>query len=96
MSSTLTAEVCDNFQASQYKLTVYPECVCLCGFNPEPAQGVLSRAGHHGDVREESGALWRVLESRSGDVAETLWLQHGHYSCNQCTYKTQLQQHYLD
>lgn len=66
-----------------------PIFVLVRCFNPEPAQGVLGRPGHHGDVQEESRALWRVLESRSGDVAEALQLQHGHHSCNQCTDKTQ-------
>lgn len=43
-------------------------------FFPESAQGVLSWTGYHGDVREESRAVWRVLESRSGDVVEALQL----------------------
>lgn len=51
--------------------------VCCCGvlsFNPEPAQGLLSRAGHLGDVWEEPGALRGILESCTRDVAEILRL----------------------
>lgn len=59
-------------------------CICSlsCLYDPESAKGVLCWPGHLGDVQEEPRALRRVLESCSGDVAEALQLQHGHYSCN--------------
>lgn len=52
---------------------------------PGCPQNLLLWAGHHRDVREEHGALWRVLESRAGDVAPGVQLQHGDNRCNQCT-----------
>lgn len=61
---------------------------CVLPWNPEPAQRVLSRAGHLGHVWEESRALCGVLESCARDVAQVLWLQHDHYSSSQCTYRT--------
>lgn len=72
-------------------MTVYPAGLasgCVLPWNPEPAQGVLSRAGHLGHVWEESRALCGVLESCARDVAQVLWLQHDHYSSSQCTYRT--------
>lgn len=78
--------LCDSFAD-----TLHHVCISICCFNPEPAQGVLSRAGHHGDVWEESRALRRVLESCSGDVAEALQLQHGHHRCNQCMYENNVE-----
>lgn len=63
----------------RWKCTVSHAPVWL--LNPGTAQGVLGWAGYHGDVWEKSRTLWGVLESCSGDVAETLQFQHG-YDCS--------------